>query len=58
MRPRVGPRSEQVHGIGSIEVGKLAVLVVLDKNLFEVAPHDIHETRVAMTVMNGRIRHE
>ncbi|CCD89648.1 putative amidohydrolase 3 precursor [Bradyrhizobium sp. ORS 285] len=44
--------------IGSIEVGKLADLVVLEKNLFEVAPHDIHKTKVVMTVMNGQIRHE
>jgi hypothetical protein len=44
--------------IGSIEVGKLADLVVLDKNLFEVAAHDIHKTKVVMTVMNGQVRHE
>ena len=44
--------------IGSIEVGKLADLVVLEKNLFEVAPHEIHKTRVMMTVMNGQVRHE
>ncbi len=44
--------------IGSIEVGKLADLVVLDKNLFEVAPQDIHTTKVLMTVMNGKLTHE
>ena len=44
--------------IGSIEVGKFADLVVLEKNLFEVAPHEIHKTRVVMTVMNGQVRHE
>ncbi|MGJ5133499.1 amidohydrolase family protein [Bradyrhizobium oligotrophicum] len=44
--------------IGSIEVGKLADLVVLEKNLFEVAPQDIHKTKMMMTVMDGRIRHE
>lgn len=43
--------------VGSIEVGKLADLVVLEKNLFEVAPHDIHKTRVVMTLMNGEVRH-
>ncbi|MGC2781484.1 MAG: amidohydrolase [Bradyrhizobium sp.] len=43
--------------IGSIEVGKLADLVVLEKNLFDVAPHQIHNTKVVMTVMNGRVRH-
>jgi predicted amidohydrolase YtcJ len=44
--------------IGSIEVGKLADLIVLEKNLFEVDPHDIHKTKVVMTVMNGQVRHE
>ncbi len=44
--------------VGSIEVGKLADLVVLDNNLFEVAPSDIHKTKVLMTVKNGAVRHE
>ena len=44
--------------VGSIEVGKYADLVVLEKNLFEVAPKDIHKTRVVMTVMNGRVTHD
>lgn len=43
--------------IGSIEVGKLADLVMLEKNLFDVAPHDIHKTKVVMTIMNGQVRH-
>ena len=28
--------------VGSLEVGKLADLIVLDQNIFEVDPHDIH----------------
>jgi len=44
--------------VGSIEVGKFADLVILEKNLFEVAPQDIHKTRVLMTVMNGKVTHE
>ena len=44
--------------VGSIEVGKLADLIVLEKNLFEVAPQDIHKTKVLMTVMNGKVTHE
>ena len=43
--------------VGSIEVGKLADLVVLEKNLFEIPPDQIHKTKVAMTVMNGQVRH-
>lgn len=43
--------------VGSIEVGKLADLIVLERNLFEVPPHEIHNTKVLMTVMNGQVRH-
>ncbi len=39
---------------GSIEVGKLADLVVLDRNLFEVPPSRIHEARVVWTLLEGR----
>lgn len=46
------------HDIGSVEVGKLADLIVLERNLFEVAPKDIHKTRVLMTLVNGRVTHE
>jgi hypothetical protein len=31
---------------------------VLEKNLFEVAPYDIHKTKLAMTIMDGQVRHE
>jgi predicted amidohydrolase YtcJ len=44
--------------VGSVEVGKLADLVVLDKNIFEIDPHEISTTNVVMTLMNGQIRHE
>ena len=40
---------------GSIEGGKLADLVVLDRNLFEIPPETIREAKVLMTVMNGKI---
>ncbi|MEP6686838.1 MAG: amidohydrolase [Gemmatimonadales bacterium] len=39
---------------GSIEVGKLADLIVLDRNLFDVAPARIHEARVVRTLLEGR----
>jgi predicted amidohydrolase YtcJ len=44
--------------VGSVEVGKLADLIVLDRNIFEVDPHDIHGATVTMTMMNGDIRHQ
>lgn len=41
--------------IGSIEDGKYADFAVLDQNLFEIDPHDIHKVDVLMTVFDGRI---
>lgn len=40
--------------IGSIEVGKYADLVVLDKNLFDVEPNQISNVKVLATMMDGR----
>ncbi|HJO02413.1 MAG TPA: amidohydrolase [Acidobacteriota bacterium] len=40
---------------GSIEVGKLADMVVMDKNLFEVPQLEIHQVAVDMTVFDGRV---
>jgi predicted amidohydrolase YtcJ len=45
-------RSDQ---LGSIEVGKRADLVVLDRDLFEVDRYDIHEVRPVAVVMDGKI---
>ena len=42
--------------VGSVEVGKLADLIVLDKNILEVDPHEIHSAQVTMTMMDGQIR--
>ena len=41
--------------IGSLEAGKKADLVVLDRDLFETDPYEIHETKVVMTVMDGEV---
>lgn len=46
------------HKVGSVEVGKCADLIVLDTNIFEVDPHDIHRATVTMTMMNGHVRHQ
>lgn len=40
---------------GSIEEGKLADLVVLNKNLFKIAPEKIKDSRVTMTIVGGKI---
>jgi predicted amidohydrolase YtcJ len=39
---------------GSIEVGKAADLVVLDRNLFEIPVGRIHETKVVWTLLAGK----
>ena len=41
--------------IGSIEVGKLADLVVLDKNLFEVDRYEISKVKPETIIMEGKI---
>ena len=38
---------------GSIEVGKKADLVVLDRDLFELPPREIHTARVVWTLLEG-----
>jgi len=45
--------SERIKG--SIEAGKLADLVVLTQNIFEIPPEEIQKTRVKMTILNGKI---
>ncbi len=39
---------------GSIEVGKRADLIVLDKNLFDIEPELISEVQVLMTLIDGQ----
>jgi len=41
--------------IGSIEVGKKADLVVIDRNLFEIDAYDIHNAEVLLTMLDGEI---
>lgn len=40
--------------IGSLEPGKSADVIVLDKNLFEIPPAEIHKTKVLWTLFKGR----
>ena len=47
--------NHQEQTTGSLEVGKLADIVVLDKNLFTVNPHRISETKVLLTLMDGQL---
>jgi predicted amidohydrolase YtcJ len=43
--------------IGSIEAGKLADLVVLDENLFEMDRQEIHKIKPSAVMMEGELVH-
>jgi predicted amidohydrolase YtcJ len=43
--------------IGSLKVGKLADIVILDKDLHKIAPKEISTTKIDLTMMNGKITH-
>lgn len=43
---------------GSVEVGKVADLCVLDRPLLDLDPHAITDAEVVMTVFDGRIVYE
>jgi len=43
---------------GSIETGKLADLIMVSQNVFEIDPHKIGETKVLTTMVGGKIVYE
>jgi predicted amidohydrolase YtcJ len=46
--------NHQERETGSIEVGKAADLVILDRNLFAIPPEQIHYAQVLRTILEGR----
>jgi len=40
--------------VGSLEVGKLADFIVLDRNVFEIPPQQVAAVRVLLTVVGGK----
>jgi predicted amidohydrolase YtcJ len=40
---------------GSIEPGKLADLVIVSQNIFDIDPHEIAKTKVIKTIIGGRV---
>lgn len=44
--------------LGTLETGKLADIVVLDRNLFEIPVEDIQNTKVLLTMVDGKIVYE
>jgi predicted amidohydrolase YtcJ len=45
--------NHEEHETGSLEPGKAADLIVLDKNLFAIDPSEIHKAKVVMTMLDG-----
>ena len=43
----------QGHLTGSIEIGKFADLIILEKNLYKIPHNEIGEVRVIETVLEG-----
>ena len=43
---------------GSITAGKLADLVMLDRDIYAIAPSDIDKARVVLTIMDGKVVYE
>jgi predicted amidohydrolase YtcJ len=43
---------------GTLEAGKLADFIVLDRNFFKIAPAQIADIKVLMTVVGGRVVYE
>ena len=44
--------------VGSLEVGKAADLIILDRNLFEIDQNQINQTRVEATYLEGNLIYE
>ena len=40
---------------GSLETGKLADLIIVSQNIFDINPHKIGTTKVVTTIVGGRL---
>ncbi len=40
---------------GSLEIGKLADLIIISQNVFDIEPHKIGSTKVVTTIVGGRV---
>jgi len=43
---------------GSLEPGKVADLIVVSQNVFQVDPHELGKTKVTLTMVGGRVVHK
>ena len=44
----------QEHKSGMLKKGMLADFIILDQNIFEIAPENIRDVRVLRTIVNGK----
>ena len=44
--------------LGTLEPGKLADLVILDRNLFEIPPEELNSVRITTTMVGGKVVYE
>jgi predicted amidohydrolase YtcJ len=49
-------RREQTEG--SLEIGKVADVIIVDRNLLEIDPPSISETKVIITIVGGKVVYE
>lgn len=47
--------AKRENELGTLELGKLADIIVLDRDIFEIDPKELLETKVQLTMTNGRI---
>jgi len=45
------------HDLGSLEAGKFADIIVLDRNLFDIPEEEIKNTKTVLTMVGGKIIH-
>lgn len=48
----------QENETGSLQIDKQADLIVINQNIFEIKPTDIHKTKVLMTFLSGKLVYE
>lgn len=56
----IGPAvaAGELHLKGTVEEGKIADLIVLDRDIFQIPPREVLDTQVEMTIIGGEIVHE
>ncbi|HYY13191.1 MAG TPA: amidohydrolase family protein, partial [Chthoniobacterales bacterium] len=48
----------QENDKGTINAGKLADMVVVSRNIFEIEPNEIENAKVVLTISDGRVVYE